>query len=385
MPSEKGTVLYVGGFEMPDKNAAAHRVLNNGKALRELGYNVVFLGISHSATELVSEMYQGFECWSIPYPKGKVQWFNYLVSIKTLKKIAGKIENLKGMIFYNYQSVCQMRALAYCRRNKLWSAADITEWYLASKKNPVFYAIKQADTSFRMRYLNKKADGIIAISKYLNDYYVNSGCKNVIQLPPLVDLSEDKWIREPIEERKKIKLVYAGSPGDIKDNCMIVIRAVKQFKDKFELNVLGIDTEWLIQNGAGDYLGDHIVVHGRVSHKECLKQIKESDFQIFIRPDNLVTRAGFPTKLGESFACGTPVITNLSSNIGDYLIEGKNSFVIAKVSPKALEELLYKILLLTKDEIIEMKKFCINYDAFDYRNHLKSVSSWELEMNNIYI
>ena len=28
---EKGTVIYVGNFELPDKNAAAHRVMNNGK------------------------------------------------------------------------------------------------------------------------------------------------------------------------------------------------------------------------------------------------------------------------------------------------------------------------------------------------------------------
>ena len=30
---EKGTILYIGGFELPDKNAAAHRVLSNGKIL----------------------------------------------------------------------------------------------------------------------------------------------------------------------------------------------------------------------------------------------------------------------------------------------------------------------------------------------------------------
>ena len=36
------TILYIGGFELPDKNAAAHRVVANGKALRELGYSVVF-------------------------------------------------------------------------------------------------------------------------------------------------------------------------------------------------------------------------------------------------------------------------------------------------------------------------------------------------------
>ena len=41
----KGSVLYVGGFELPDKNAAAHRVINNAKILRELGYRVIFCGV----------------------------------------------------------------------------------------------------------------------------------------------------------------------------------------------------------------------------------------------------------------------------------------------------------------------------------------------------
>lgn len=42
----KGTILYIGGFELPDKNAAAQRVVANAKALRDLNYNVVFIGIT---------------------------------------------------------------------------------------------------------------------------------------------------------------------------------------------------------------------------------------------------------------------------------------------------------------------------------------------------
>ena len=37
MPENKGRVLYAGGFELPDRNAAAHRVLNNAKILKALG------------------------------------------------------------------------------------------------------------------------------------------------------------------------------------------------------------------------------------------------------------------------------------------------------------------------------------------------------------
>ena len=32
----KGTVLYIGGFELPDKNAAAQRVVGIAKSLRDL-------------------------------------------------------------------------------------------------------------------------------------------------------------------------------------------------------------------------------------------------------------------------------------------------------------------------------------------------------------
>lgn len=58
----KGTILYVGGFELPDKNAAAHRVLSNAKIFRELGYNVVFCGVNREKvnTYNVVEDIEGF-------------------------------------------------------------------------------------------------------------------------------------------------------------------------------------------------------------------------------------------------------------------------------------------------------------------------------------
>ena len=42
----KGTIIYMGNFELPDKNAAAHRVMNNGKIFKDLGYRVAYLGVT---------------------------------------------------------------------------------------------------------------------------------------------------------------------------------------------------------------------------------------------------------------------------------------------------------------------------------------------------
>ena len=382
MPESKGTILYVGGFELPDKNAAAHRVLNNGKIFRELGYKVVFLGINHDIDKFSKETVQGFDSYSIPYPKTKKEWSEYLKNIEYLKQTADKINDLKYIIFYNYQSVCLYKALKYCKKNNIKSIVDITEWYLASGKNPVFYAIKQSDTSFRMRYLNKKADGIISISRYLTDYYKKSGCKNIIQLPPLIDKEEEKWKKTDLKEKSdKIKLVYAGSPGDIKDNLDIVIKNVSEFTDKIEFHILGIGKEQFIDKIGKEYLSDNIIVHGRVSHGECIEMIKKSDFQIFLRPDNLVTRAGFPTKFGESIACGTPLITNLSSNIDDYLIEGKNGYKVIKISDEAIKDVLKKITLLSHNDISNMSEYCLDYNKFYYKSYIKEVEAFFEKMN----
>ena len=43
MLENKRTILYIGGFVLPDKNAAAQRVIANAKAMRALGYDVQFL------------------------------------------------------------------------------------------------------------------------------------------------------------------------------------------------------------------------------------------------------------------------------------------------------------------------------------------------------
>ncbi|MPN48362.1 hypothetical protein SDC9_195969 [bioreactor metagenome] len=88
----KGTVLYIGSFEMPDKSAAAHRVLNNGKIFRDLGYKVAFIGpdkeLKRQNFDIIKQRYEysGMDIWCVPYPKSSKQWINYLSKIDVLKR-----------------------------------------------------------------------------------------------------------------------------------------------------------------------------------------------------------------------------------------------------------------------------------------------------------
>ena len=82
--------------------------------------------------------------------------------------------------------------------------------------------------------------------------------------------------------------------------------------------------------------------------------------------------AGFPTKYVESIACGTPVLTNLFSDIHEYFWPGKTGFIIDENIDSSLNENIGKILKLEYKDILEMKIFCKDYDKFNYKNYKNS-------------
>jgi len=117
-------------------------------------------------------------------------------------------------------------------------------------------------------------------------------------------------------------------------------------------------------------MGGRVSFKGRLSHLETIKFIKSSDYSIFFRNNNLATKAGFPVKFVESIACGTPVITNSTSNIKDCLIDGKLGYLLDDTSESTLVESLNKVIELPKIRIEHMKKKCLNSNTFMYQNYI---------------
>ncbi|SDX26908.1 glycosyltransferase [Paenibacillus sp. CF384] len=369
----KGTILYIGGFELPDKNAAAHRVLNNAKILRDLGYNVVFIDIDRSvkssSSEQKSKTTQGFDCWSRKYPKSIPEWFSYLYSIKHFKEISSKYNNIKAVICYNYQSYALLKLMNYCRKRDIKVIADCSEWYEDKR------IIKRIDTTIRMNYIHKKIDGVICISSYLFKYY-NKYTKTVI-IPPLVDLQEAKWTENTDRLQlgpDSLHLVYSGTPGKHKDKLNYIIKALSNVNQKYtySFSVIGITKQQYL-----DYYPAHssiiekldhcIKFLGRISHEDSLKYVKDADFVVFVREDKRVNNAGFPTKFVESITSGTPVITTKISDLDDYIIEGENGFFVNLNGNITLT--LEMILQIDREKINYMKALCKDENPFIYQKH----------------
>lgn len=373
MESKKLNILYVGGFELPDKNAAAQRVIANGKLLRSLGHEVRFLGVNKSEKNIKLEnsylKYYDFDSWSISYPKSLRDWVKYVTKIDKIKHLIETSNfNPDIIITYNFPALSTAKLIKYCRKNNIKLIADITEWYGHKIKSSLGF-IKFIDSELRMRYYNKKLDGLICISRYLYDYYKDS-VNNVILLPPLVDLTDEKWNVETLPKRDKRIIVYAGSPGG-KDKINKLIDSflkIENISDKLKFRIIGISENDFFSR-YNYFSEDEIkvikafsVFLGRIPHKDVIKEVTNADFSAFLRENNKTNNAGFPTKFVESISCGTPVLTNRTSNIEDYLTEGKNGYFIEF---KDIDK-INMILNLQNKAVVKLKNACKLSKKFDF-------------------
>lgn len=356
-------VLYIGGFELPDKNAAAHRVMTNAKLLRRMGYEVSFIGISKGKQNMLNNV-NGYRSTPVIYPSNTIEWMHQIIAFIDINTILKY--NPDYVILYNFPAIASLRILKACHKYGIKVIHDLTEWESSKGWSPR-EIIRKIDINLRMRYCTKKMDGVIAISRYLYEYY--KPYTNVIMVPPTIDLQEEKWCHNRVlKSNDKIHLIYAGNAGfGIKDRLDIIIEAVVKHPN-MQLDVIGMNEDNYI-NGYGvlPEKCDNIIFHGRIPHTEAVKAVQNADFQFLIRDSNRKNNAGFPTKFVESMACCTPVIATLTSNIDDYLINGRNGYVVDDIH--TLDNVLDIISTLSFSEIVKMKESCRDITVFDYREY----------------
>lgn len=374
----KGTILYIGFFSLPDKDAAAHRVINNAKILRSLGYEVVFVDEQkeYPYEDLCSSerIIDGFTVYSLKRPEGAIAYLKKMVDICQVEPIINKYSNIKMVIAYNYPSIA-LNKLMHRYGKKIRICSDCSEWYSGKEYGFPLNIFAKFDSFYRMRIVNKKLDGIIAISSYLEKYYCDATV--TVNIPPLVDIREVIWHQQKYEyERDKINLVYAGSPGRCKDLVKPIIEAVNNSSEplQYVLRIVGITKEQYLEQNADDSANigkNNIIFLGRVSHEESVKIVSSSDYLIFLRERNRVSMAGFSTKFVEAATCGTSVITTDTGDLKQY-ISGMNLGYVLE-NPQGLSSVLnlpFEILKKDSNDSDNIK------DLFDFNKYTNRFEEW---------
>lgn len=243
--------------------------------------------------------------------------------------------------------------------------------------------LKWYDFYFGLKYLSRYADGYIVASNFLKKYVQDTlkVSKDILVLPNLMDPNNFHVSENKPFINNKITIGYAGTPTR-KDGVIDLIESFGVLNKKYpntHLLIIGdiIDAN----NTAIPQLKDralklgvkeNITFTGLVSFSKIPELLNSCQILALTRPNGVFAEAGFPTKLGEYFACRKPVVI---TRVGDIPTYFKNEEHLIIVNPEDIESIVNGFeKLLTDDELCE--KICNNaYNWMDANLNYRNISS----------
>jgi glycosyltransferase involved in cell wall biosynthesis len=368
-------VVYVGPFAFPEGGAAARRILGNAQSLVAAGYQVLVLSGQQAADDDVHALGNGIFLASTSERDAEhLPNFLRLTRYVTMgAKSRAWLERLEArpsaVILYSGYTPYILQLRGWCRRASVPLIFDAVEWYTAA--SPLGFATSPYlwQTELAMRVLIPRLDGVIAISRWLEDHYTRAGLA-VVRVPPTLDVKATPVGQGGDGER--LTLVYAGTPGR-KDLLGALLRAVATVDpngERLRLDIYGPRPEDLKAYGLAA-IPPSVTAHGPVTQATAMSGVARADFSVLLRRPDKVATAGFPTKFVESLAVGTPVIATLTSDLADHLVDGENGLICRDASPETVARALERALALSAREKSALRKAARHTaeTGFDYRRH----------------
>ena len=355
-------ILYIATSAYPGDNAYATRIYGICKALQLAG----------NQTDVLTD-YSNLGHGSFNYEGSKVtigakhSYADRKLSDKILASLRMEKE-LKRMLRENRYD-CVITSSLYMRIKKILKIVhslhipvilESCEWFESYnwKNGEKSYEYKRFVKAWNKEFV--KADGVIAISRMLETHYRES-IDYVIRIPTIMDIPNEY---HNMNNNGPIKLIFTGSIAWGKDKLIEAINAIDELRNEhiyIELHIYGPTKSAVVNqiNNNIDILNRNpgIIIHGRVPHDVISKKCAECDFGIILRPDRKQSNAGFPTKIAEYFAVGTSVIANETGDLGLYINNGYNGFLLpTDFSVEQLKELLRNISLLKRETLDVIKR-----------------------------
>lgn len=383
-------IVYVGQFKFPTGEAGSFRISNIANTLEHIGHEVLICTgqLSQFPSTVDSNRKSSFATNYINYseqPKSKVVTaLKYLTSgYRTIKWLDKLFPKPDAVFLYGGYSIYAAFLLPWCRKYNIPLVIDVVEWYNPSQMLGGRFGLLRWNFEFAFRYFFPKAGRIIAISKYLERHFSSKKC-SVVRIPPTIDT---KSIRSQTKSssNKRLIIAYTGAPAK-KDLLNNVVEAMMQLDldgKRLCLVVAGPDAETLLRLPVLQKLPLRKLpgcVHtlGRVSHEKALEVVRAADFSVLLRPTLRYAQAGFPTKVPESLAVGTPVICNITSDLGEHIANGREGLICKSYSVDDFKATLKIAMNLTPDQKSTMRRAARlrAEKSFDFRNYSISLNEF---------
>lgn len=374
-------VLFITSFAFPEHDAGAIRITMLARALRDRGREVELCGVGDAV------VFDGMACYTLnPHRSNRVMnWLAYrTLSGNAVSFVRRNLNRFDAVVASFLPSAATAKIKDLCRANGIDFAVDCTEWY-----TPDEFPGGEGDASYldHVKLLTEVIDPsvkVIAISSYLEQYFTGRGC-SVLRVPSVLDVEALSSERPFAPSRDLVSVMYAGSPAK-KDSLGVVLEAIKLLSDA-DLKRLSFDFYGVSEKDLRRYMPGAaslpacVRAHDRVPRAKVVSALRSSDFTVLMRdPGKRFAQAGMPTKVTESLGCGTPVIANITSDLGDFLEDGCDAIVVEEYSADACARALRKAACLPAAERVVMREaaYAIARAKLDYRAYADALDAFLL-------
>ncbi len=402
-------IVYIGDFDFRNENVQAHLVKNNGKVFNSLGYHIEYIGVnrnesSFETVDALPSLQLDDENQYLELPDTLNITGLFKIS-KICKIIIDKLNKIKKSYNLSYVITYQSPTYAlaikrisnWCKKNNVRYIVNCADLPIFDLQSLIRKIVMKANWNYMHNVNRKYADGVIAVSRFIAEFYSKSERASVV-IPPLFDDTEK---RSEVLPNETATFIYAGTPfktiGDkvspdgMKDRLDKVIdlfRILSEEGVNYKFNVVGISREDYIVGVPHhkEFLlrEDKIIFWGKKSHADTLDMVAQADFSVNYRDENLMTKAGFSTKIVESVSLGTPVIINDISDTFEYLDNEISGFAFCG-SASCDAELLERLCKLSSEERYEIKSNCLKKRTFSIDNYRKKMELFLNEFNKVAV
>lgn len=195
----------------------------------------------------------------------------------------------------------------------------------------------------------RKAFRVFVISEKLKEYFVMQGVDS--EKISIINMTVDCSRFVNIEKQKTERYIaYCGSVTIYKDGVDILLRAfstVAKKKHDVKLYIIGnipyeSDKKQILKIIRENHLNSKVCLLGVVESALIPQYLKNAEILALARPDNIQSKYGFPTKLGEYLLSENPVVVTRVGELDTFLMDKKNClFALPNSSNDFAEKLLW--------------------------------------------
>lgn len=257
--------------------------------------------------------------------------FMYLIKMSLM----GKVDNV---IVYNTSVTWSLQFLLVKLLTRKKLVYILPEYYQKPVRKGILAKIKWYNFYLGLKLLAPNADKLIVLTHYMKELFSKKNFKNenIFVLPNITDTSLFKHHLKSDFIPNKKTIGYCGTPTE-KDGIMDLLKSFGELlkvRNDVHLLVIGDKTSGVsvlpelkkFVRKIG--IESCVTFTGLVSSDEVIKYLNQCRILTLTRPEGIFASAGFPTKLGEYFACGIPVLATRVGDMPKYFTHKEHLFLV---------------------------------------------------------